>query len=171
MQLLFTFIGGNGHFLPLLPLARAAVAAGHTVVFGCNPSLVATVAAAGFTAFPLGTGDGKSGPAERLPLRPVDMVREEQEFRDRFARDDPAFPLPPTAFSFRPPPAAETENPVAGRWPESSIRLRPHPPACGRPSLASWPIPVTGRPPNRSRLNSMPCPVRCPRSACCSNWP
>lgn len=33
--MLFTFAGGNGHFEPLVPLARAAAAAGHTLAFAC----------------------------------------------------------------------------------------------------------------------------------------
>jgi UDP:flavonoid glycosyltransferase YjiC (YdhE family) len=84
VRILFTFIGGNGHFVPLIPVARAASAAGHTVAFGCGPSLISTVEAAGFTVFPLGTGI--ASPPERFPLRPLDAAREDQEFRDRFAR-------------------------------------------------------------------------------------
>jgi UDP:flavonoid glycosyltransferase YjiC (YdhE family) len=84
VHVLFTFIGGAGHFEPLVPIAHAARAAGHTVAFGCGPSMVSTVEAAGFTVFALGTG-AASAP-ERLPLRPVDMDRERQEFRERFAQ-------------------------------------------------------------------------------------
>lgn len=94
MRILFTFIGGNGHFVPLLPVARAATAGGHIVVFGCGPSMVSTVEAAGFTVFPLGTG--AAGPPERLPLRPLDAAREDQEFRDRFARDGARYRTPHT---------------------------------------------------------------------------
>lgn len=46
--------------------------------------MVATVEAAGFTVFRLGA-DGADAP-ERLPLRPLDLDREDQEFRDHFAR-------------------------------------------------------------------------------------
>lgn len=84
MRLLFTFMGGNGHFEPLVPIARAAQVAGHTVAFGCGPSMAATVEAAGFTVFRLGTG--VAGVPERLPLRPLDPTREDEEFRDRFVR-------------------------------------------------------------------------------------
>jgi UDP:flavonoid glycosyltransferase YjiC (YdhE family) len=31
MRILFTFVGGSGHFDPLIPIARAAEAAGHAV--------------------------------------------------------------------------------------------------------------------------------------------
>lgn len=84
MRILFTFIGGNGHFVPLTPIARAARSAGHTVAFGCGPSMVATVEAAGFDVFPL--GNGTPDPPERLPLRPLDAEREDREFREGFAR-------------------------------------------------------------------------------------
>ncbi len=84
MRILFTFIGGNGHFVPLIPVAHAAEAAGHTVAMGCGPSMVATVQAAGFNVFPM--GQGASSPPERLPLRPLDAAREDEEFREGFAR-------------------------------------------------------------------------------------
>jgi len=84
MKILFTFMGGNGHFVPLVPVARASINAGHTVVFGCGPSMVAPVEAAGFRVFPLGTGAPE--PPERRPLRPLDAEREDREFRENFAR-------------------------------------------------------------------------------------
>ncbi len=94
MRILFTFIGGNGHFEPLVPIAHAAKAAGHTVAFGCGPSMAALVEAAGFTVFTLGTGTASV--PERLPLRPLDADREDQEFRDRFARDGARYRAPYT---------------------------------------------------------------------------
>lgn len=94
VRLLFTFIGGSGHFEPLIPVARAAQVAGHTVAFGCGPSMVATIEGAGFTVFALGT-DAGSAP-ERLPLRPLDANREDQEFRDRFARRGAQYRAPLT---------------------------------------------------------------------------
>jgi UDP:flavonoid glycosyltransferase YjiC (YdhE family) len=84
LRALFSFVGGIGHFLPLVPVARASEAEGHTVCFGCGPALVGAVEAAGFTAFSLGTGS--ASPPQRLPLRPLDAEREDREFRDRFAR-------------------------------------------------------------------------------------
>jgi UDP:flavonoid glycosyltransferase YjiC (YdhE family) len=50
VRILVTFAGGSGHFLPLQPIARAAVAAGHDVVVACQPVMLPTVAAAGFHA-------------------------------------------------------------------------------------------------------------------------
>ena len=84
MRFLFTFMGGNGHFAPLAPIARAAQQAGHTVAFGCGPHMAPLVTRAGFDVFPLGAPGSAAAP-ERLPLRPVDLAREEEEFRERFA--------------------------------------------------------------------------------------
>jgi UDP:flavonoid glycosyltransferase YjiC (YdhE family) len=84
MRILFTFIGGTGHLLPLLPVACAARVAGHTVAVGCGPAMAATVTASGLTVLPLSRGSAT--PKARLPLRPVDLERERREFRDRFAR-------------------------------------------------------------------------------------
>lgn len=84
MRILFTFAGGHGHLEPLLPIARAACAAGHAVAFGCAPPMAPPVEAAGFRA--LAMGAGASRPRERLPLRPVDRRREERDLRERFAR-------------------------------------------------------------------------------------
>ena len=40
MRILFAFTGGRGHAEPLVPLARAAEAAGHTVAFGGRASIL-----------------------------------------------------------------------------------------------------------------------------------
>src|SRR6476661_3772654 len=63
MRILFTTISGSGHFHPLVPIARAAVAAGHDVAFACAASFVPTVERAGFRAFPAGFDDrGRTAP-------------------------------------------------------------------------------------------------------------
>ena len=54
MRILFTTAAFSGHFHPLVPIARAAVTAGHDVAFACAASFVPTVARAGFPAFPAG---------------------------------------------------------------------------------------------------------------------
>ncbi len=54
MRFLFTFAGGTGHFLPLLPLARALAAGGHAVAFACQSAMLSAVAQAGFEAFDTG---------------------------------------------------------------------------------------------------------------------
>ncbi|GGM73760.1 glycosyltransferase [Dactylosporangium sucinum] len=83
MRLLFAFAGGNGHFQPLVPLARAAAAAGHTVAVTGQPAVMPHVTKAGFTALPSGRRSTMSG--ERVPLSRVDPAREDRDFRDGFA--------------------------------------------------------------------------------------
>jgi UDP:flavonoid glycosyltransferase YjiC (YdhE family) len=92
MRILFTFVGGHGHFEPLVPIARAAGVMGHEVAFGCAPSMVSTVKAAGFNVSAIGTGT--SSAPKRISLRPLDSEREDRDLRDRFARRAAAYRLP-----------------------------------------------------------------------------
>jgi UDP:flavonoid glycosyltransferase YjiC (YdhE family) len=82
MRLLFTFVGGRGHFEPLAPIARAAAAAGHEVAFAAGPLLTPAVEAAGFPAFAVAPD---RGPPQRKPLVAVDLEREERVLREAFA--------------------------------------------------------------------------------------
>jgi UDP:flavonoid glycosyltransferase YjiC (YdhE family) len=85
MRVLFTFAGGLGHFQPLIPLASAVAAAGHTVAFAAGPRRSAAIEAAGFTAF--GVGEGRAGEIpERQPLLVPDRDREDRDLRDGFVR-------------------------------------------------------------------------------------
>ena len=84
MRLLFTFAGGTGHFLPLVPLARAAETAGHTVAFAGQKAMVPTVEKAGFAAFDTGGGTLLHA-TERTPLLPLDPQREERALRETYA--------------------------------------------------------------------------------------
>lgn len=87
MRILFTFIGGSGHFRPLIPFARAAQAAGHTVAVAGAGGRQAEVTGAGFPTFfrtsepkpPSSTG----APAERP--EPLDLAAEERVMREGFA--------------------------------------------------------------------------------------
>jgi UDP:flavonoid glycosyltransferase YjiC (YdhE family) len=83
-RMLFTFSGGTGHFLPLVPLARAAERAGHIVAFGAQPGMIATVDEAGFSAFDTG-GPTLLVTTERTPLLEYDLAREHRAIRDGFA--------------------------------------------------------------------------------------
>lgn len=47
MRILFACLSGTGHFLPLIPLARSAEAAGHEVVVASGSRIAGTVRAAG----------------------------------------------------------------------------------------------------------------------------
>ena len=74
MRVLFTCRPLAGHFDPLLPLARAARAAGHAVAFATGDPAVGRAAAAGFEAFP--AGPAESFRAEWAPRFPgfTDLV-------------------------------------------------------------------------------------------------
>ena len=82
--MLFTFAGGTGHFLPLVPFARAAERAGHIVAFAAQPGMMGTVAEAGFSAFDTG-GRTLLVTTERTPLLEYDLAREHRAIRDMFA--------------------------------------------------------------------------------------
>jgi len=47
MRMLFAFAGGSGHLEPLVPIARAAKAAGHSVAFAGRPWAQPPVSAGG----------------------------------------------------------------------------------------------------------------------------
>jgi len=81
---LFTFIGGNGHFHPLVPVAQAVRAAGHTVAVAGSGRMRSTIQSAGFTTFT--TSERPSEAPERRPLLRADSKREEEDFRENFAR-------------------------------------------------------------------------------------
>jgi UDP:flavonoid glycosyltransferase YjiC (YdhE family) len=54
VRVLCTTQPASGHFHPLVPVARALVAAGHEVRFACSPSFCPDIAASGFAAIPAG---------------------------------------------------------------------------------------------------------------------
>lgn len=103
MRFIFTFSGGQGHLDPLVAIARAAAAAGHTVAFVGRPWMVPKVEALGFACFPGGTDDGLE-PVTR-PLVPIDLQREARDlvigFGQRVARSR-APELLSTLVSWRP---------------------------------------------------------------------
>jgi UDP:flavonoid glycosyltransferase YjiC (YdhE family) len=84
VRVLFTFVGGLGHFEPLAPVARAALRAGHLVAFGCGRAMAPTVEAAGFEVLEM----GREAPplTTPKPLLAPDRLREERDLRDRFVR-------------------------------------------------------------------------------------
>src|SRR5690242_3082166 len=89
VRILVTFEGGSGHFEPLLPIARAAEAAGHTVAFACAPERIPAVEAAGFPAFVAGVDIGSTPETAALETRygalPVIAEREALLLREGFA--------------------------------------------------------------------------------------
>ena len=89
MRVLFTFIGGLGHFYPLEPIARAVAADGHQVAVACSAGLVDRVEALGLVAFATSPArPPEAGPPTRdlTPLEPVDHEASELEFAENFAR-------------------------------------------------------------------------------------
>jgi UDP:flavonoid glycosyltransferase YjiC (YdhE family) len=84
MRALFTFMGGPGHLEPLLPIALAARAAGHTVAVAGRPSALRRASTLGLDVF--ATATDRERPAERTPLLPVDLEREARDLRVGFGR-------------------------------------------------------------------------------------
>ena len=88
MRALFTFAGGAGHAEPLVPVARAARDAGHTVAFAGRASVVADLQARGYTVFadPADEADPAPGTERAIaPLLALSAAREDRVLRDAFA--------------------------------------------------------------------------------------
>jgi UDP:flavonoid glycosyltransferase YjiC (YdhE family) len=81
---LCTFAGGSGHAEPLVPIAKAAQAAGHDVAFAGQHSVVGSLEPHGFTLFP-DRPSTTAGAATITPLLEVDMEREYRTLRDAYA--------------------------------------------------------------------------------------
>ncbi|MBC8163520.1 MAG: glycosyltransferase family 1 protein [Roseiflexaceae bacterium] len=84
MRILCTFAGGSGHLEPLIPIARAAEAAGHDLAFVGRPWMLPKAAALGFAAFAAGSDVGLT--PLRRPLAEVDLAREIQAIGRGFGR-------------------------------------------------------------------------------------
>src|SRR4051794_23207976 len=84
VRILFTFAGGSGHLEPLVPIARAAEAAGHIVAFAGRPWMIPKVEALGFPAFASGSDVGLT--PKRLPLAAVDLERDLRDIGTGFGR-------------------------------------------------------------------------------------
>ena len=83
MRILFAFAGGQGHFEPLVPLARAALAAGHEVAVAGRRELLGAIRSRGFEA--LESPGAAPDPAKRFPLVPFDRADEERALREWYA--------------------------------------------------------------------------------------
>ena len=70
MRVLFSSTWGYGHVLPMVPLARALVAAGHTVRWAASGDAGQVVTAAGIDAVPAGL-DGPETADTRRRIRAV----------------------------------------------------------------------------------------------------
>jgi UDP:flavonoid glycosyltransferase YjiC (YdhE family) len=67
MRILFTTTPNFGHFHPMVPIARSAVAAGHEVAFASPSDFVSTIEQAGFRAIAAGFERGGQSLGELLP--------------------------------------------------------------------------------------------------------
>jgi UDP:flavonoid glycosyltransferase YjiC (YdhE family) len=83
VRILFAFAGGQGHFDPLVPLARAAAAAGHEVAFAGRAEMLDAIRDAGFHG--VASPGGAPDPAARMPLKPYDRAAEERVLREWYA--------------------------------------------------------------------------------------
>ena len=83
MRILFAFAGGQGHFDPLVPLARAAATAGHDVAVTGRAELLPAIRERGFEAHE-SPGDQPDA-AARMPLLPYDPANEERALREWYA--------------------------------------------------------------------------------------
>ncbi|QTE28126.1 glycosyltransferase [Pengzhenrongella sicca] len=81
MRLLFTFAGGEGHLQPMLPLARTAADAGHTVAVTGALSLEPTVRGAGLEFI----ATGPDVRPQRRALQPIDLAAEYRVVGEYFA--------------------------------------------------------------------------------------
>ncbi|WP_304504533.1 glycosyltransferase [Amycolatopsis sp. FU40] len=84
MRILFSFVGGRGHWDPMAPVARALAARGHTVAVAGGGSHVPALAKAGFTTFAV--NKPREAEVTRQPMPPVDPARDDWEIRELFAR-------------------------------------------------------------------------------------
>ncbi|MFI5839730.1 glycosyltransferase [Catenuloplanes sp. NPDC051500] len=85
MRILFSCVGGPGHFLPLVPILSAAGSAGHDVAVVSGPKVADLVRRAGFEALTEHDGAGDQ-PRARGPLAPLDPERERGDMADGFVR-------------------------------------------------------------------------------------
>jgi len=84
VRVLVSFAGGSGHFLPLVPLARAAARHGDRVLVTGQSAMLQSIVAAGFTAVDSG-GRTLADPSMRRRLVPVDRAAEAAVITDFFA--------------------------------------------------------------------------------------
>jgi UDP:flavonoid glycosyltransferase YjiC (YdhE family) len=83
LRILFTSAGKRGHSDPLVPMARGAQRAGHTVAFCCRPPMAPVIAADGFETFE--AGPAIFTPSSVTPLVAIDTPHERTQIRTGFA--------------------------------------------------------------------------------------
>ncbi len=107
MRVLFSSTSGYGHVLPMLPLARAFVGAGHQVLWAANDDAGRVVTAAGLDTAPV----GMDGATLRAALRPLTATAVGLPPPDR-AR----YMFPAKFAALLTPPTARDLLPLARTW-------------------------------------------------------
>lgn len=107
MRVLFTFLGGWGHFEPLAPVAHAVRRAGHEVAVACGGTLVPRVEATGLRALATSAPRPPAAPRPRDPgpTEVTDARAAEVEFATNFVAKGArrhATALPEHLAAFRP---------------------------------------------------------------------
>ena len=118
MRVLFTVIAGNGHFHPLVPIAKALQAAGHDVRFATAPPFAAQVEASGFHCIPAGI-DFHQVEVEIPELRTLPPLARRDMYRQRIFPEISPQRLLPALLALRvewPPDLVVSDNmELAGR--------------------------------------------------------
>ena len=95
MRVLLSFVGGNGHAEPMVPIAHVLRDAGHTVAFVGHPRYLPALEARGFLSFEvdgqLATGRRhlEGAPLERRPLLEPNQLDEDRVLRRHYATEVP----------------------------------------------------------------------------------
>src|SRR5580700_3244383 len=94
MRMLFTCRPGYGHYYPLVPLARAAAAAGHGVAVATGEPILDLAEADGFEAFSAGLGFAAAGEAVVAAFGPLAAIPRERHRSLFFGRVFTGIELP-----------------------------------------------------------------------------
>jgi UDP:flavonoid glycosyltransferase YjiC (YdhE family) len=96
LRVLFTVRSGLGHLHPLIPIARAAQAAGHEVIFAASLSVASVVERAGFRCQPAGLVIDDQHVEDLVPEMRGSVGKERAAFywRHIFAEHAPAVMIP-----------------------------------------------------------------------------
>ena len=107
MRVLISSTTGYGHVLPMVPLARALLGAGHEVLWATSADACARVAAAGIETAPAGLTEAELVGVRRTIAAAIADLRPEQI---------PIFVFPRLFGEARMPPMLHDLLPVAERW-------------------------------------------------------
>ena len=107
MRVLFTCVVGSGHFNPMVPLARAFIAAGHEVAFATDPGFCDHVRRVGFEAFPAGLD---------MPVAMARFYRTQPSWREVTPQDQVRYLVPGLFGGVRVEPRLEDLGRIIPEW-------------------------------------------------------